>query len=109
MLCQGMPDDVCVWQFHEWFVFLIVHCRLVGFSRTMSTSIKPSWKDVLQKELDGIQAAGTFKRERIITSAQNAQIRVRESSVPVLNFCANNYLGLSDHPALNQAAHKVYI
>jgi glycine C-acetyltransferase len=67
---------------------------------------KPAFKQVLQTELEGIKAAGTYKRERVITSSQNAQIRVQESATPVLNFCANNYLGLSDHPSLVDAARK---
>jgi len=57
----------------------------------------------LQHELDGIHAAGLFKNERIIASAQRAEIQLI-SGQKVLNFCANNYLGLSDHPALIEAA-----
>jgi glycine C-acetyltransferase len=67
---------------------------------------KTAFKKVLQTELEGIKAAGTYKRERIITSSQNAQIRVQEAAKPVLNFCANNYLGLSDHKELVGAAHR---
>lgn len=57
----------------------------------------------LQQELTSIREAGLYKNERIIVSPQNAEIRL-ESGQKVLNFCANNYLGLSDHPALIQAA-----
>ena len=57
----------------------------------------------LQQELTSIREAGLYKNERIIVSPQNAQITL-ESGQKVLNFCANNYLGLSDHPALIQAA-----
>jgi glycine C-acetyltransferase len=57
----------------------------------------------LKQELSDIRAAGTFKDERIIVSPQSANIRVRDGQ-EVLNFCANNYLGLSDHPTLIQAA-----
>jgi glycine C-acetyltransferase len=60
-------------------------------------------KDHLQQELQQIREAGLFKSERIITSAQEAEI-VLESGEKVLNFCANNYLGLSSHPDLIQAA-----
>lgn len=60
-------------------------------------------KDHLLKELAGIEAAGLFKRERIITSAQGAEITVNGRTV--LNFCANNYLGLSSHPEVVKAAH----
>ncbi len=57
----------------------------------------------LQQELTSIREAGLYKNERIIVSPQNAEITL-ESGQKVLNFCANNYLGLSDHPALIQAA-----
>ncbi len=57
----------------------------------------------LQQELNAIREAGLYKNERIIVSPQNAEITL-ESGQKVLNFCANNYLGLSDHPALIQAA-----
>ncbi|NND15969.1 MAG: glycine C-acetyltransferase [Eudoraea sp.] len=60
-------------------------------------------KDHLQKELEVIREAGLFKEERIITSPQGASIRV-STGEEVLNFCANNYLGLSSHPAVIQAA-----
>ncbi|ULQ52331.1 glycine C-acetyltransferase [Flavihumibacter fluvii] len=55
-------------------------------------------------ELEEIKAAGLFKTERIITSEQGAEIMVNGKKV--LNFCANNYLGLSSHPAVIEAAHK---
>src|SRR3989441_991020 len=57
----------------------------------------------LLAQLDDIRAAGTYKRERIITSPQDAHIRVADGR-PVLNMCANNYLGLAEHPAVIQAA-----
>ena len=60
-------------------------------------------KDHLEKELIAIQEAGLFKEERIITSPQGASIRV-STGEEVLNFCANNYLGLSSHPEVIQAA-----
>jgi glycine C-acetyltransferase len=56
----------------------------------------------LQNELNTIDQNGLFKKERIITSAQGAEIRVNGQTV--LNFCANNYLGLSSHPEVIQAA-----
>ncbi|MBP6557656.1 MAG: glycine C-acetyltransferase [Flavobacterium sp.] len=56
----------------------------------------------LQNELDTIEQNGIFKRERIITSPQGAEISVNGKTV--LNFCANNYLGLSSHPEVIQAA-----
>ena len=57
----------------------------------------------IQSELENIQSAGLFKKERIITSAQGAVITVNDGK-SVLNFCANNYLGLSSHPAVTKAA-----
>lgn len=62
-------------------------------------------KDHLQNELKSIEEAGLFKRERIIVSPQDAVIRL-SGGQEVLNFCANNYLGLSDHPVLMEAARK---
>jgi len=56
----------------------------------------------LQNELNTIEQNGIFKKERIITSPQGAEITV--NGVTVLNFCANNYLGLSSHPEVIQAA-----
>lgn len=55
-------------------------------------------------ELDEIKAAGLFKTERIISSPQGAEIQVNGKKV--LNFCANNYLGLSSHPKVIAAAHQ---
>jgi glycine C-acetyltransferase len=62
-------------------------------------------KPVLQKELEEIENAGLFKRERIITTPQGADIKVN-SGAEVINFCANNYLGLSSHPKVIAAAKK---
>ena len=56
----------------------------------------------LQEEISGIKEAGLYKQERIIESQQQAEITVNEKQV--LNFCANNYLGLANHPHLIQAA-----
>ncbi|MCB1059164.1 MAG: glycine C-acetyltransferase [Calditrichaeota bacterium] len=60
------------------------------------------FKEFLTSELEGIRESGLFKNERIIDSPQGAEIKVRNRDV--LNFCANNYLGLGDHPALIEAA-----
>ena len=59
----------------------------------------------LRAELASIEQAGLFKRERIIASPQDALIRLADGS-QVLNFCANNYLGLSSHPDVLRAAHN---
>jgi glycine C-acetyltransferase len=60
----------------------------------------------LSEQLSAIEAAGTFKKERVITSPMEPRMRVKESELPVLNFCANNYLGLSNHPRLVEAAKR---
>src|SRR5271169_6541251 len=62
-------------------------------------------KEVYAATLDEIRNAGLEKRERHLLGPQGATIRVRESAKPVLNFCANNYLGLSSHPRVREAAH----
>lgn len=62
---------------------------------------------IYQDMLDDIKAAGTYKAERVITTAQRA--RIDTTAAPnVLNMCANNYLGLSDHPQLIRAARDSY-
>src|ERR1019366_3454550 len=72
----------------------------------------PAYLAHLQKTLADIEAAGLFKRERVITTPQSAHITVAPSTgsgqaagKQVLNFCANNYLGLADHPEIIAAAH----
>lgn len=58
----------------------------------------------LQDQLSSIHDAGTFKAERVISTSQGAKIQVKDQP-PVLNMCANNYLGLSAHPDVIRAAH----
>ena len=60
---------------------------------------------VLEKELSSIREAGLYKKERIITTPQGAEIKTQEGK-GVINFCANNYLGLSSHPRVIAAAKK---
>lgn len=64
------------------------------------------FKEHLQKELTGIKEAGLYKNERIIESPQGAEIDVENTPGEVLNFCANNYLGLADDSRLIEAAKK---
>jgi len=71
-----------------------------------------NFSDHLKQTLTGIDSAGLYKRERVITTHQTAHIAVAspaagtgQSEQKVLNLCANNYLGLADHPALIAAAH----
>src|SRR5690606_520455 len=65
----------------------------------MYDNLKPK----LEKEIQEIKDAGLFKKERVITSPQGAKITTSEGQT-VLNFCANNYLGLSSHPTVSQSA-----
>ena len=58
----------------------------------------------IRTEIDEIRTAGLYKTERVITSPQGAEITVNGKKV--LNFCANNYLGLSSHPKIIEAAHR---
>ena len=61
-------------------------------------------KIALQEELDGFRQQGLFKSERVITTPQ--QVRVDVAGQTLVNFCANNYLGLAQHPEVIQAAHE---
>ncbi|RFP66858.1 glycine C-acetyltransferase [Hymenobacter lapidiphilus] len=67
----------------------------------MYTTLQPD----LQQQLQEIKDAGLYKQERVITSPQGAEIDTQEAD-DVLNFCANNYLGLSSHPAVIEAAKQ---
>jgi glycine C-acetyltransferase len=64
-----------------------------------------NFQDFLKNELAAIEEAGLFKRERIIINPQGADIKV-SGGQEVINFCANNYLGLSSHPEVIKAAHE---
>jgi glycine C-acetyltransferase len=66
-----------------------------------SETVRPS----LAGELEEIRATGLEKPERVLTSPQDARVRVRDRDGEVLNMCSNNYLGLTDHPELIAAAH----
>ena len=62
-------------------------------------------KNHLEKELSSIKEAGLYKEERVIVSPQDAEIKL-ENGQTVLNFCANNYLGLSNHPELKKSVEE---
>ena len=59
----------------------------------------------LRSELQGLRDAGLYKSERIIATPQGALVRTNDGR-EVINLCANNYLGLSSHPAVIEAAHE---
>jgi len=82
--------------------------RRIGWTicRSEFATAQEQFKGILSKEIESIHQAGTFKNERVITGPQSSWINVSTSSEPVLNFCANNYLGLSNHPEIVDAARK---
>ena len=65
-----------------------------------------NFKEHLAKELQDIRDAGLYKEERVIVTSQSADIAVEGRKGDVLNFCANNYLGLADNTRLIEAAKK---
>ncbi len=67
-----------------------------------------SFIEFLSKELDTIKEAGLFKQEREITSPQSSEITLINSTKPVINLCANNYLGLANHPDVITSAQESY-
>ncbi len=76
-------------------------CQLITY-----TDMYKDFKDHLAKELDSIKDAGLYKNERVIVTPQSADIKVEGNDGEVLNFCANNYLGLADNSRLIEAARK---
>jgi len=66
--------------------------------------VSSEFLDRLRHEADGLEAAGLLKRERVIDSAQGPVVRLADGR-ELINFCANNYLGLAAHPAVIEAAH----
>lgn len=76
--------------------------------RSKSVRHLSTLNDVISKrldpELDGIRQAGTWKNERVISTSQSSHIRVQSSSDELLNFCANNYLGLANDPRVVEAS-----
>src|SRR4029077_6379160 len=68
-------------------------------------AMTPAFAEHLTDQLAAIREAGTYKRERVLTTPQGAIIRANGGGA-VINLCANNYLGLAQHPKVRQAAHE---
>ncbi|KAJ2644091.1 hypothetical protein GGH99_008448, partial [Coemansia sp. RSA 1285] len=68
-------------------------------SNARTARLPEALEERVSQALEGMRRSGTFKTERIITTPQSSSIKVQnDSDKPVLNFCANNYLGLADRP-----------
>ncbi|EUB59470.1 2-amino-3-ketobutyrate coenzyme A ligase [Echinococcus granulosus] len=84
--------------------------RVIGLGSALSlvpkrcSSAAAAVQSLITKELDGIKAAGTWKTERVITSPQAADVSVEGMKGDIINFCANNYLGLASHPRVVESA-----
>ena len=63
----------------------------------------------LQHELDTIESQGLYKRERPLDSPQDAQVHVQDRDSVLINLCANNYLGLANHPDMVAAAQSIVV
>lgn len=68
------------------------------------TFAEATLKQTLNKQLDEMKDKGTYKRELVITTPQSAEVKINTQSKPIYNFCANNYLGLSNDPDLIASA-----
>jgi len=66
-----------------------------GAIRQLQSAAQSAMRDILDSQLNAIRESGTWKAERVITTSQGPSISVQDRPNPVLNFCANNYLGLS--------------
>lgn len=88
------------------FIQTVVHIWLKTLRRFAAQieNMNSKFAQRIAKEVEEVKTAGLYKKERIIVSPQGAEIEVGGKTV--LNFCANNYLGLSSHPKVIEAAHK---
>src|SRR5256885_16739212 len=82
-----------------------MHIRARGACYGSATMEPRAYLDHLKQQTEALHGQGLFKRERIIEGPQGAEIRV-QGGREVLNFCANNYLGLADHPEVVAAARS---
>jgi len=79
----------------------LILCKQVNFTSSLA-----SLRKVLNTEINGIKEAGTWKTERVITTKQDVNIKVEGRNEKIINFCANNYLGLSSHPDVIKAGKE---
>lgn len=84
----------------KWSVFLLAVTKIGRYVpqievKWQSSAAADNFRKILQKQLGEVHAAGTYKNERVISSPQNTVINIEGSSKSVINFCANNYLGMS--------------
>src|SRR5213593_4248529 len=79
-------------------------CELANYLQTIP-DMYGKLKQQLNEQHGEIRAGGLYKKERVITTPQDAHLRVGDGQ-PVLNLCANNYLGLAEHPEVIKAAHE---
>lgn len=82
-------------------------CKYEALNQRCYSTAAENFKGILQKQLEDIKAGGTFKTERVITSKQESKISVEGIPKKVLNFCANNYLGLSANEEIKNHARKM--
>eukprot|EP00871_Galdieria_phlegrea_P004574 jgi/Galph1/5117/GphlegSOOS_G3699.1 len=81
------------------------------FSMQSAATVSSSWDkskfhEALLSSLEDTKKSGTYKSERVIKSPQGSKVEVEGVSAPVLNFCANNYLGLANHPRIVESAKR---
>ena len=89
------------------FKFVVIkRCAAAKRRPQHSNIMYKNFKTHLQKELQEIKDAGLYKNERVIVTPQSSDIEVAGTKGEVLNFCANNYLGLADNSRLIEAAKK---
>ncbi|XP_076809975.1 2-amino-3-ketobutyrate coenzyme A ligase, mitochondrial-like isoform X1 [Clavelina lepadiformis] len=84
----------------------LVQRRFIHLSSSRTGAASQQVLRHLDQELDGIRESGLWKHERVITTKQDSRIGVAQQDSSILNFCANNYLGLSSDPAVIEAGKK---
>lgn len=98
---ETLPFKTC----SKWSVEILFFLKVLN--KSCYSTASNNFRGILQKQLEDIKAAGTYKTERIITSPQESNISVEGSPKKVLNFCANNYLGLSANEDIKNYAKKM--